>query len=690
MNGQDRFEADLRGWLAARAPRSSPEGLVATGMSEVRATPQRRTVGWFFATPLAARVLAAGVVVAGVIASAFLLDLVPVAGPPGASSTPSASPAYDVTCGLADGCDELLPAIRQAVRGVGAQISSVNVDDGTYCLVNPFDPIICGLVGAPDGATYIARARVRFSTDPRQAFLNIYRFVGADGQLSGRVGSDVRLHQPLTPEAPTLTCANPRCEDVIAIVNTAVVSVDHPIRSIDVSTGAYCLGDPFHPIPCPGPYKEGAETIGSAEVTFWGSPLHAFFNLFVDGHGAIIYDMNVLPEPGSTVPPSTPTPSPTPAAPLPGVPSRQVPAASVLTVTNPQGVHLAAAQAWSAYVFFSDGAGSGTLQHVDMRTGARSEIAVPLIAGEVLDEFTPVVTDGQWLVMRVWHRLGPPAEALVPCPTDLTQPQAWRILVAPIDLDGMPSAPFSVFAAGTSERLIAPAPGSPGCEQPSLPNIAISRGEIAYDVEAPTATTPLASTIVVRALADGTVVGTIAADVPPAQLLLDAETVIWTEAADVSADPNGRWHAWMSSADASFPTLAVPMDDATLAMPGPPEREVGGGAVAWTYRPDYLQSTGTVWHVYGSDRTPRQVSPSGLACQLGAESGYTVVLTCSRPPDLPDRVVVWDPGMGLVAISGLNPPAPPLVTSRNVLVGEGFTSSGEPAVYFVSLAFLGG
>jgi len=308
MTGQDRFEADLRGWLYDQAPQSAPGGLVATGMSEVRATPQHRTLARLFATPLAARFAVAGVVVAGAIAAAFLLDLVPVSGPSGTSSTPSASPAYDVTCALADGCDELLPVIRDAVSDVGAQISSVNVDDGTYCLVDPFDPVICGLVDAPDGATYIARARVRFTGETRQVFLNLYRFAGADGQLSGRIGSDARPHEPPMPEAPTLTCGNPRCTDVIPIVTTAVSDVGRSIRSIDVSTGAYCLGDPFHPIPCPGPYKEGAETIGSAEVTFWGSPLHAFFNLFLNEHGTIIYDMNVLPEPGSTQPPATSSP----------------------------------------------------------------------------------------------------------------------------------------------------------------------------------------------------------------------------------------------------------------------------------------------------------------------------------------------------------------------------------------------
>ncbi len=308
MNGQDRFETDLRGWLHDQAPRSAPEGLVPTGMSAVRGIPQRRTLAWFFATPPVVRVLAAGVVVAGVLAAALLLDVLPSTAP-GVSPSPLASPAYTLTCGLADGCDELIPVVQGAVAYLHAPVESITVDDGTYCLVDPYDPIICSIIAPPQGATYIARARVRFSGLTQEAFLNLYRFADAKDRLTGAIGYHINVLERPALQAATVTCGAPRCQDILDVITPAVADVAKPIRAIDITTGSFCLGDPFHAIPCAPPLKSDASPIGSAEVRFWLSPLHAFFNLYVDAHGAIVYDRNDLPEPGSTEPPASPSAS---------------------------------------------------------------------------------------------------------------------------------------------------------------------------------------------------------------------------------------------------------------------------------------------------------------------------------------------------------------------------------------------
>ncbi len=200
MSTQDRFEADLRGWLHAQAPRSAPEGLVASGMSTVRGIPQRRTLAWFFATPLAARVLAAGVVVAGVVAAALLLDLLPATAPPGASPTPAAVPSPTITCNVTGGCDKFVPVVTAAVADIGYPIKGV-VFDGPRCLAQPFDEVTC-----------------------------------------------------------------------------------------------------------PPPVHDEATWIAGADVTFLGSRLHAFFNLFEQPNGSIAFDRNVLPEPGSTMSPTAPSP----------------------------------------------------------------------------------------------------------------------------------------------------------------------------------------------------------------------------------------------------------------------------------------------------------------------------------------------------------------------------------------------
>ena len=156
-------------------------------------------MAWFFATPLAARVLAAGVVVAGVIAAALLLDLLPSVALPG------------------DVCK-------------------------------------------PHSRT-LANHHLRHRRRLRQA---------------------------------------------VPVVTAAVADIGYPTRSIEFG-GSICLGDPFHPISCPSPGGSGATFLAGAEVTFWGSPLHAFFNLFEQPNGFIVYDRNVLPEPGSTAPPETPS-----------------------------------------------------------------------------------------------------------------------------------------------------------------------------------------------------------------------------------------------------------------------------------------------------------------------------------------------------------------------------------------------
>ncbi len=94
MTAQDRFEAEVRERLQARAVREAPAGLLARGMAKVRHTPQRRTwvarlqPTWMLPTVAAASVVVLLVAVA-VLAGVFPPKPTPVGPAPSGSSAPS-------------------------------------------------------------------------------------------------------------------------------------------------------------------------------------------------------------------------------------------------------------------------------------------------------------------------------------------------------------------------------------------------------------------------------------------------------------------------------------------------------------------------------------------------------------------------------------------------------------------------
>src|SRR5437870_8796280 len=111
---------------------------------------------------------------------------------------------------------------------------------------------------------------------------------------------------------------------------------------------------------------------------------------------------------------SHPAPTPSPPSPLAGIIAVEVPPGALGALNDPNGLDLAATWNFFAYVLAQGPDGRRHLERVDTRTSVRNPIPIPLEAGEMLDFFTPIQTDGSWFGLMVWHRLGPPGTGGAP------------------------------------------------------------------------------------------------------------------------------------------------------------------------------------------------------------------------------------------------------------------------------------
>ena len=101
--------------------------------------------------------------------------------------------------------------------------------------------------------------------------------------------------------SPVIVCGlGAGCVQETLAVLDAVADVGHAPVRIEFDPSAICLGDPFHPIPCPLGLPPAAKGfVGSAVVEFLGTSKRAYLDLFHSEGGSILYQMNVLAPPAS-------------------------------------------------------------------------------------------------------------------------------------------------------------------------------------------------------------------------------------------------------------------------------------------------------------------------------------------------------------------------------------------------------
>ena len=241
-------------------------------------------------------------------------------------------------------------------------------------------------------------------------------------------------------------------------------------------------------------------------------------------------------------------------------------------------------------------------------------------------------------------------------------PMSWRILVAPLDKNGKPSA-FSEFATGKSVLKVQ----TPNfvCGECSggvavwPPNVGLSDGLIAYNVEKATRAQPFGSEILVRSLADGSTVRDLSTLECVYRLELSSANLVWIEYPGVT-------------------TYTLPLRISTTTHPDAQDLLVyktPGWDLQWNVPPYLLDgnllvwqasSAGKVWQRDIASGKIRQISPEGVVCQLGDFDGANVVMGCASPEAaagdppvtawdsyfIPEWILFWSPVTGYVLLTG--------------------------------------
>jgi hypothetical protein len=328
----------------------------------------------------------------------------------------------------------------------------------------------------------------------------------------------------------------------------------------------------------------------------------------------------------------TPTPGPPSVAPIHGQPIVQLPD-SVSYLQNAENV----VAVWGprAYRMAYD-AEIPTIDLVDVTSGEPTAIDLGLADGE---RPQLVATDGASLLVLVSRRVGPVGEGDEDCSTELTHPQQWRIITAPVDARGYPSEPLRTFLSGTASRVTKLGDG--WCPETMLPQVAVDEGLVAVSEEAPTSANPWASRVSLRRLADGAAVRTVSAPQPVLFLTVSGGAVAWLEATDVAY--GSAWHAFASTAARPAPfELALP--GAGSPLDKGPSFELDGDRIVYTLpAPDF--STSSVWSMPVAGGTATRISPSGASCRGGAGTAELTVMFCQLANE-ESYAVLWSPGRG--------------------------------------------
>jgi hypothetical protein len=282
-------------------------------------------------------------------------------------------------------------------------------------------------------------------------------------------------------------------------------------------------------------------------------------------------------------------------------------------------------------------AGPASVVTTDLMSRTTTRVRIPLLAGETAqppdgfaDPATVLATDGRWLAVVVWRRLGPTGgQGGVPCSGREGQPVAWRLLVAPLDSSvGTVAGSFRVIDQGTNRHeFVLPGQGE-GCGGPRTPRVALSNGEIAYTLEKSGAATPYATDIDVRSLPGGSLVRVVHRADEVINVALSGGTIAFTESQNALGEaPNPQWAIRLStSAHPSPITILAGAQDPGYVEP--PVIALDGNLLAWQL-PN--QAERGVW-VERLGTAAVQVVPHSTTCWLGGVSAGWVGLGCVPTP----------------------------------------------------------
>lgn len=265
---------------------------------------------------------------------------------------------------------------------------------------------------------------------------------------------------------------------------------------------------------------------------------------------------------------STATPAPTPSLPssVDGMPLVRLPAGT-LTVDVPDVLSpQPGGPPTGPFLYDSTGAKGARLFVVDVHGGSVREIPLPATPRRQ----SQVALDGDTLVAEIWGHTGPaPAEPGVPCSGDEGQPLAWRLLAARVGADGLPAEAWRTIDTGTAERPYRPPHVGEWCNPTMAPPFAVAAGRIVYAVEASTAGAPEASTVLVRAIADGAVERTYPAARQVTGLALSESTVAWTQSANelIDGEETPDWQLMRATLDANSASAVSPVASETQVWP---------------------------------------------------------------------------------------------------------------------------
>jgi hypothetical protein len=384
------------------------------------------------------------------------------------------------------------------------------------------------------------------------------------------------------------------------------------------------------------------------------------------------------PAPGATI-----TPAPTPTLEVPA----QLAGLPVTNVAADQ-IHRSpayASTAFGALVYTVAGKGQAIAEVTvsDLSTGGTRTTDVRLPAGETVpDDPTQqyAATDGHYLVLYGTH----PAAAqsgsagIGGC---VASGGDWQLLVAPLDpATGLPSGDFTVFASGVMKRVFnAPRAGEGGSCWYQNTVFAVDAGMIAYTIDDVTSARPMGSRILVRSLADGSTLRSVAATEMVYELDLSGTTIAWAECQNISLTDQPE-QVKVRVSTAANPT---PLDIASgpVSPSGGDGRELpairlAGDEVSW----EGLGNT-SVWYQKIGEGSPLSLTPPDLACQLaGSTPGYVAVFcTWNGTGGIPERssLLIATIGAGLRQVQGL----PTDAALRPIVSNGWFVDSGGQLAY---------
>jgi hypothetical protein len=368
--------------------------------------------------------------------------------------------------------------------------------------------------------------------------------------------------------------------------------------------------------------------------------------------------------PSVTEPASIPTESPSPQ-PTDGLPSALA-TLPITTVPSDQlrsgaGDPATIARGSMAYTIGGATSGKVTVNVTDLATDQVASRSVAIPAAEVVSTDywgqNPVATDGRYLVVLASHPYTGQGSGAIP--SCIPHGNDWQLLTAPVDpATGLPSGGFKVFASGTMKRdFHAPRAGQGGDCWDDNTVFAVDGGAVAYTVDDVTRSRPMGSRILLRSLADGSVLRDVQSTDFVFALRLSGATIAWAESQSLSAQgiPQIRVRASTSGHPSPIDLQSGDAFSPSGQDQHLPNLSVSGEEIAW----DSPGTDGVFYQKLGAG-PPLQVSPQGVVCGvLGTTLGH-VAMRCGpgegnlHTPTAP-TLVVATPGEGLRRIGGWTP-----------------------------------